>query len=62
MGVWIAMVIVELLLFVVYWGRLHNTDWHARSMKIIKRTNQMAGTMPSDTQGLDQAAKDELEM
>jgi len=62
LGIWIAMTITDLLLFVTYWGRLHNCDWHARSMKIIKRTNQMAGTMPSNTEGLDQNAQDELEM
>ena len=54
MGIWISMTIVGLLLFLVYWARIHNTDWHARSMKIIKRTNKMAGTMESDTKGLDQ--------
>jgi len=62
LGIWLAMTITDFLLFIVYWGRLHMCDWHARSMKIIKRTNELAGTMPSDTQGLDQAAQDELEM
>ena len=62
LGIWLAMTITDFLLFIAYWGRLHMCDWHARSMKIIKRTNELAGTMPSDTQGLDQAAQDELEM
>lgn len=60
MGVWTSICLVDLLLMIAYWGRVHNVDWHARSMKIIKRTNQLAGSMPSD--GLDAQAREEVEM
>ena len=43
MGVWIAMSIVDGLLMLAYWGRIANSDWHAVSIKVIKKTNKIAG-------------------
>ena len=43
MGVWIAMSIVDSLLLLAYWGRIANSDWHEISIKVIKRTNKIAG-------------------
>lgn len=43
MGIWIAMSIVNGLLMLAYWGRIYNSDWQAISIKVIKRTNKIAG-------------------
>lgn len=43
MGIWIAMSIVDGLLLITYWGRLVTTDWHEIAIKVIKRTNKIAG-------------------
>ena len=43
MGIWIAMSIVNGLLMLAYWGRIQNSDWHEISIKVIKRTNKIAG-------------------
>lgn len=43
MGIWIAMSIVDGLLMLAYWGRIANSDWHEISIKVIKKTNKIAG-------------------
>ena len=37
------MSIVDGLLLITYWGRLVTTDWHEIAIKVIKRTNKIAG-------------------
>lgn len=48
MGIWIAMSIVDGLLLLAYWGRIANSDWHAISIKVIKRTNKIAGEVEEE--------------
>ena len=48
MGVWIAMSIVDGLLMLAYWGRIANSDWHAISIKVIKKTNRIAGQVQEE--------------
>lgn len=54
MGVWIAMSIVDGLLMLAYWGRIANSDWHEISIKVIKRTNKIAGSIQDEEQQLIQ--------
>jgi len=59
-GIWIAMSIVDSLLLVAYWGRLVTTDWHEISIKVIKRTNKIAGQLQDEEELLKKPGNSEV--
>jgi Na+-driven multidrug efflux pump len=59
-GIWIAMSIVDGLLLLAYWGRIVSTDWHEISIKVIKRTNKIAGQLEDEEELLKKPGESEL--
>lgn len=60
MGIWIAMSIVDGLLLLAYWGRIISSDWHEISIKVIKRTNRIAGQVQEEEELLKKPGTSEL--
>ena len=58
-GVWAAVSIVDGLLMLAYWGRVLNSDWHEISIKVIKRTNKIAGQVQDEEELLKQPGRSE---
>ena len=59
-GIWIAMSVVDGLLLLAYWGRIVSTDWHEISIKVIKRTNKIAGQLEDEEELLKKPGESEL--
>ena len=60
MGVWVSVAIVDTLLMLAYWGRVLNSDWHEISIKVIKRTNKIAGQVQDEEELLKQPGRSEF--